>query len=113
MMRRKLVALVLTAVALPTMAAKPLTERLGHGKEVYLKTCARCHDTGVDGAPMLSMPDQWSGRSDLWEAVLFEHANQGYGLMPGAGGDPSLQEYDIDAAAEYIMSGIFPECATD
>ena len=112
-MKRTLLAVLLSPLALPALADKPLTERLKYGKEVYIKTCARCHDSGADGAPMISRPDQWSQRSDLWEAVLFEHANAGYGLMPGAGGDPALQEYDIDAAAEYIMSEIFPERGTD
>ena len=112
-MKRTLLAAVLTPFALPALAEKPLTERLEYGKEVYIKTCARCHDTGADEAPVITKPEQWSQRSDLWEAVLFEHANAGYGLMPGSGGDPALQEYDIDAAAEYIMSEIFPERGTD
>jgi len=79
----------------------------------YEHACADCHETGKNDAPRTGDPSAWADRSALWEAVLFEHANAGYGLMPGAGGDPALQEYDIDAAAEYIMSQIFPGRGTD
>jgi cytochrome c5 len=112
MMTRKFLAWTLAPAALAALAGGPLTERLEHGKQVYTDHCASCHDTGKAGAPMLSRPGQWTERSDLWDAVLFEHAKQGYGQMPG-GGDAALQEYDIAAAAEYIMSVVFPERATD
>lgn len=113
MMTRTMLALILTPVALVAMADQPLTERLEYGRQVYADYCASCHDGGEAGAPMLSKPEQWSQRSDLWDAVLFEHANKGYGQMPAGGGDAALKEYDIDAAAEYIMSQVFPERATD
>ncbi|MBT4518734.1 MAG: hypothetical protein HOC23_01910 [Halieaceae bacterium] len=112
-MKQSLLALMLIPCALPALAEKPHPERLEHGRQVYLQTCSGCHDTGDSGAPLLSEPGQWSQRSDLWEAVLFKHANEGYGLMPAEGGDPQLQEYDVDAAAEYMMSEIFPERTTD
>ncbi len=113
MMIRTILAWVLASGALVAMANPPLTERLEYGKRVYADRCASCHDTGTAGAPILSNPEQWSERSDLWDAILFEHANKGYGQMPAGGGDAALQEYDIDAAAEYIMSEVFPERATD
>ena len=112
-MKRISLLVLLTPFALGALAENPHTERLQHGKQVYLAACASCHDTGESGAPMLSRPEQWSERSELWEAVLLEHANKGYGQMPGEGGDASLQEYDVDAAAEYILSRVFPERTTD
>jgi cytochrome c5 len=112
-MMRALLALLMISFALNATAGKPLTERVKHGKQVYVQSCASCHDTGKSGAPMLSQPEQWSQRSDLWEAALFKHANEGYGLMPSGGGNQELQEYDVDAAAEYIMSEIYPDRATD
>ena len=112
MIRARLVLLLIFS-ALNAAAGRPLTERVNHGKQVYIQSCAVCHDTGKSGAPMLSEPEQWSQRSDLWEAIMFKHANEGYGLMPSGGGNQDLKEYDVDAAAEYMMSEIFPERATD
>lgn len=108
-------ALCLTLLTLSTtvLAETPLTQRLQEGGAIYARSCASCHDSGTDGAPMLSHPEQWSERSELWEAVLFEHAREGFGKMPGKGGDSALSTADLDAAAEYIMSVVFPDWTTD
>ncbi len=53
----------------------------------YEHACADCHETGKDNAPRTGDPDAWAGRSALWEAVLFEHAQKGYFDMPAHGLD--------------------------
>jgi cytochrome c5 len=57
------------------------------GKDAYDQVCARCHEEGLDGAPRTGDRDAWAGRSWLWEAVLFEHAKQGYMTLTAKGGD--------------------------
>jgi cytochrome c5 len=112
-MRTAVLCLSLLTLATPALAETPLTQRLQEGKAVYARSCASCHDAGTDGAPMLSRPDQWSERSDLWEGVLFEHAREGIGKMPGKGGDQALPTADMEAAAEYILSVVYPDRTTD
>ena len=83
------------------------------GLEAYEQTCAGCHEEGLDGAPQTGDPDAWAGRSMLWEAVLFEHANSGYLDMPAKGGDPSLDDATVARAAEYMLSLTFPDAPKD
>ena len=88
-------------------------ERLSHGKHIYAEACASCHDPGAGPAPTIGRQDEWSDRSRLWCAVLFEHAGKGYLDMPAKGGDPGLMGKDVDAAAEYMLSVTFPELPID
>lgn len=88
-------------------------ERLSHGKEIYEFACASCHDPGAGPAPDIGQRDDWSNRSRLWCAVLFEHAKEGYLDMPSRGGRPELTGKDVDAAAEYMLSVTFPELPLD
>lgn len=79
------------------------------GKQAYDEVCAGCHDEGLDGAPRTGDQDAWSGRSWLWEAVLFEHAKQGYMTMPAKGGDATLDDATVEMAAEYMLTKTFPD----
>ncbi len=86
---------------------------LALGKETYERACASCHDSGEQGAPVTGQRDQWEGRSDLWQAVLFEHAKSGYLDMPGKGGQPDLTDEAVEAAAEYMLGLTYPELPKD
>jgi len=83
------------------------------GQRIYEAVCAECHDRGADSAPQTGTPQDWSGRSDLWQAVLFEHANKGYLDMPAKGGEEGLTEADVAAAAEYMLNQSFPNRSDD
>ncbi len=83
------------------------------GKAEYDRVCGRCHDEGLDGAPRTGDRSAWAARSALWEAVLFEHATNGYLEMPAMGGSPDLRDRDVKAAAEYMLSITHPELAPD
>ncbi len=89
------------------------TDRLEDGKKVYEAHCARCHESGLLGAPKSSEPSGWDPRSDLWDAVLAEHAANGYVNMPAKGGASGATEYDVDVAVEYLMSLVNPDRAPD
>lgn len=88
-------------------------EQLRLGQETYQLACASCHDTGKLEAPLTGNPKDWSGRSDLWDAVLSEHAKAGYLEMPGKGGHPELTEKSVEAATEYMLSLTFPDRPRD
>lgn len=83
------------------------------GKQVYERVCSGCHEDGVDGAPRIGDRDAWKGRSRLWQAVLFEHANAGFLKMPARGGDATLNDAMVARAAEYMLSRTFPEINRD
>ncbi len=78
------------------------------GKQAYELVCAGCHEEGINGAPRTGDREAWGARSWLWEAVLFEHAKQGYMDMPARGGEESLDDATVEMAAEYMLSVTFP-----
>jgi cytochrome c oxidase cbb3-type subunit 3 len=83
------------------------------GKEAYDLVCAGCHEEGIDGAPRTGDREAWAGRSWLWEAVLFEHAKDGYMEMPAKGGEESLDDATVEMAAEYMLLRTHPGVIRD
>jgi len=109
MLRRISVLMILTLVA----ACSADEQRGLTGEQAYKQTCASCHDDGIDGAPRTGDPDAWADRSMLWEAVLIEHANNGYLKMPAKGGDPSLDDATVARAVEYMLMLTYPDAPRD
>jgi cytochrome c5 len=83
------------------------------GQLAYEKFCADCHDSGTNGAPVIGKPQDWDERSPLWQAVLFEHAKEGFMAMPAKGGTPELSDDVVAAAAEYILETTFQDRLPD
>jgi cytochrome c5 len=83
------------------------------GEEAYRLACARCHDDGANGAPRIDDRDAWVGRSWLWEAVLFEHAKNGYNEMPAKGGKAALDDAAVERAVEYMLGRTLDTPASD
>jgi cytochrome c oxidase cbb3-type subunit 3 len=79
------------------------------GKQAYELVCASCHDEGIDGAPRTYHKDDWLERSWLWEAVIFEHAKEGFLEMPAKGGEMAMDDTTVEKAAEYMLSITFPQ----
>jgi cytochrome c5 len=112
-MKKHVGYLLLALAAAATNASEPLSARLEEGKAVYETHCAKCHRTGIRDAPIANLPEDWHHRSNNWEAVLFEHANAGYLAMPAKGGAGGLNEYDVDVAAEYMLTLSHPGAKQD
>ena len=89
------------------ITSSPSAHRIG--QQAYEEFCARCHAEGLDGAPKVGDRAAWNNRSAQWEAVLFEHARNGFGEMPAKGGEAMLDEATVSKAAEYMMSLTYPE----
>jgi len=83
------------------------------GQQAYARICAGCHEEGLDGAPRTGDREAWNERSRLWEAVLFEHAKNGYYEMPAKGGDETLDDATVARAAEYMLTLTYPETHRD
>jgi len=107
-----------TAAAPSAQAARDVEptwreDHLALGEDTYQRACASCHESGEGGAPVTGKREQWEGRSDLWQAVLFKHAKAGYLEMPGKGGQPDLTDEAVEAAAEYMLGLTYPELPQD
>jgi cytochrome c5 len=99
------------AAAPPAAATLPYVsaDKVAAGLAAYQRACAGCHDDGIDGAPVTGRPQDWTDRSRLWQAVLVEHAQRGYFDMPARGGDATLSDEDVQAAAEYMLTITHPQ----
>lgn len=95
----------------PSTASVPqgLADPLERGRAAYQRACAACHEEGLDGAPVTGRAEDWAGRSRLWQAVLVEHAQRGYFDMPARGGDITLSDADVQAAAEHMLTLTHPQ----
>ncbi|MGE5623117.1 MAG: c-type cytochrome [Bacillota bacterium] len=73
------------------------------GKAVYESTCAACHATGAAGAPKLGDKAAWAPRIKTGADALHASALKGKGVMPAKGGNASLSDADVIAAADYMI----------
>jgi cytochrome c5 len=105
--------LLLTGCALKgNDTGEPADEAI-NGETVYFEYCARCHEEGVFGAPRRGQLEDWKNRSQLWQAVLMEHAKEGYLDMPARGGLADLPDEVVNAAAEYLIEHTFCDWPCD
>lgn len=74
------------------------------GRVVYRAACSRCHDTGVDGAPVIGDAEAWAARSLNWHTVLEAHADEGFLSMPARGDALQLFREDVAAAVAFIAA---------
>ena len=78
----------------------------GKGAELFKKTCAMCHQTGVAGAPKLGDKADWGPRIAQGKETLYKHAMEGFtgakGMMPPRGGAPTLTDDEMKAAVDYM-----------
>ncbi len=103
------------AIALLAVAgtASAQSDRLEEGRLAFDKHCAQCHENTATEAPTAGDKGDWTSRSQLWEAVLFEHAEKGYLEMPPKGGAMDATDYEVEAAAEYMLTVTHPEMPHD
>lgn len=108
-------ALALSACANDGGGVDALVDESGNidGKAAWQQHCAGCHEDGMLGAPRIGVPAEWQGRSSLWQAVLMEHAKDGYYDMPARGGQTDLPDDIVNAAAEYMLETTFPDRPQD
>jgi len=78
-------------------------ERVAQGEGIVNANCVVCHSQGINGAPIVGNKKMWAPRLGQGEAVLVEHAINGYELMPAKGGKTHLSDEEIGLAVAYMM----------
>ena len=80
----------------------------GKGAELFKKTCAMCHQTGVAGAPKLGDKADWAPRIAQGQDTLYKHAIEGFngakGAMPAKGGNPSLSDDEMKVIVDFMVA---------
>jgi len=78
------------------------------GESIYKSKCFACHGTGAAGAPKLGDKAAWGPRIAQGNAILYQHAIEGFkgnrGYMPPKGGFMNLSDHEISIAIQYMVS---------
>jgi cytochrome c5 len=76
------------------------------GRDIYMFSCASCHDEGVQGAPVMGDGQAWTGRSPQPGAVVAGHTRHGYVRIPVGpkATNSDLSRADMMVAVEYMLS---------
>jgi len=84
------------------------SDAVNPGKSIYKSKCVACHGTGAAGAPKLGDKTAWGTRIAQGNAVLLQHAIEGFkgdkGYMPPKGGYLSLSDEEISITVQYMVS---------
>ncbi|KII78685.1 c-type cytochrome [Vibrio renipiscarius] len=86
------------------IAAEPTGPR--DGATVYGTFCIACHATGVSGAPKIGDAADWAPRIAQGEAVLNDHAINGFNAMPAKGACMDCSDDEIIAAIKHMTDGL-------
>ncbi|MGH8635253.1 MAG: c-type cytochrome [Burkholderiales bacterium] len=86
----------------PAIGLTPAVER--RGAQIVQARCAKCHQTGVDGAPRIGDRDAWIPRLKSGLDFLVRSAINGHGPMPPRGGMADLTDSEIRGAIVYMFS---------
>lgn len=73
--------------------------------EQFQRSCVLCHVTGEGGAPRMGDAAAWSPRLAQGEAVLLQHAIEGYRNMPPLGYCQDCERGDFRALIELMSRG--------
>ena len=74
------------------------------GVQVYKAACAGCHDAGAAGAPKFADATAWAGPNATGLQSMVASAIKGKGAMPAKGGNPSLDDFEIERAVVYMAN---------
>ena len=93
-------AALLAALCLSPFAAAAPRD----GKQVYEATCALCHGTGREGAPMVGDKKAWAKRAERGLSGLTQTALTGLRKMPPHGGQLDITDVEIKRAIAYMVN---------
>lgn len=76
----------------------------GAGEQIVTSVCAACHASGLMQSPKLGSADDWAPRIEKGIETLYDHAINGFNMMPAKGGRADLSDDDIKAAVDFMVS---------
>jgi cytochrome c5 len=100
-------AVAAPAASAPAPAPAKTAAATDAGKTLYNATCQACHGAGIAGAPKFGDKAAWAPRLKQGDAVLYQHAINGFqgknGVMPPKGGSTASDD-DVKAAVNYMAA---------
>jgi len=86
----------------PVSGLTPAVER--RGEQIVKAQCAKCHQTGVGGAPRIGDQKAWTPRLKRGVDFLVRSAINGHGPMPARGGLADLTDSELRGAIVYMFN---------
>lgn len=77
---------------------------LQSGQAVFAAVCSACHATGAAGAPKVGDSAAWGPRIAQGYDTLVQHALHGIRAMPAKGGNPDLDDVEVERAVVYMAN---------
>lgn len=74
------------------------------GEEVYKMACAACHATGAAAAPKFGDAAAWGPRIAQGYETLVKHAIHGIRAMPAKGGNPDLDDIEVERVVVLLAN---------
>ena len=94
------------AVGEVTLAAPSGPKGQATGAEVYNQVCKTCHETGLAGAPKVGDKAAWVKVIAQGSSTVFDHALKGIRGMPAKGGNPDLEDVEVQRAVIYMANKV-------
>jgi len=79
-------------------------ETVGGGEQIVTQVCSMCHGAGLMSSPKLGNKTDWAPRIEQGVETLYNHAINGFNMMPARGGNPTLSDEEIQAAVDHMLS---------
>ncbi len=76
----------------------------GVGEKIVSSVCASCHAAGLMQSPKIGSADDWAPRIEKGIETLYQHAINGFNMMPAKGGRADLTDEEVKAAVDYMVS---------
>jgi cytochrome c5 len=89
------------AIAVPAGPKGALT-----GEQVYQQVCKTCHETGLAGAHKSGDKAAWAKVVAQGDKLTFEHAIKGIRAMPAKGGNPDLEDVEVQRAVVFMANKV-------
>lgn len=99
-----LISLVVVSVSMSGIAGA--AGDAAAGEAVYNKACKMCHATGMMGAPESGDKAAWAPRLAQGEAVLIQHAVEGFGKMAPKGNCKTCSDEDVANAVAFLVNQV-------
>lgn len=77
-------------------------------RQIVEHFCSHCHALKPMiplGAPKIGKVEDWQVRQQQGMQTLFQHTEQGIGLMPARGGCFECSDHQLKMAIEYLIKG--------
>src|SRR5262245_39902892 len=74
------------------------------GEAVYNQVCKTCHETGLAGSPKVGDKAAWGKVIAQGQPTALEHAINGIRAMPPKGGNPDLENVEVERAVVFMAN---------